>query len=323
MEPISNMFSSILNNERRHKHECIVYPASKLMGQVLRVMQKYGYVGEFEFVDDGRGGKFKIQLLGRVNNCGSVRPRFSTTIGEFEKWGRRYLPSRDVGILILTTPKGVFWHTKRHAKRAQADNSSDTSSRGRGSTARFETLQRTLQVPENVSVQIEGRIVKVKGPLGALVEDLSHLPVSLSVEQNQVRLQTVWPRKREIGMLGTAAAHVRNMIKGVTQGYKYDLRTVYAHFPVTVRVDEKAKVLKIENFTGEKTPRYAQILDGVKVAIKGDDISVEGVDLKSVSQTAANIQDSTRIKEKDLRVFLDGIYISAKGPAHSPHSPSK
>src|SRR5882672_5323165 len=108
MEPISNMFSSILNNERRHKHECIVYPASKLMGQVLRVMQKYGYVGEFEFVDDGRGGKFKIQLLGRVNDCGSVRPRFSSTIGEFEKWGKRFLPSRDVGILILTTPKGVL-----------------------------------------------------------------------------------------------------------------------------------------------------------------------------------------------------------------------
>ena len=110
MEPISNMFQSILNNERRHKHECIVYPASKLMGHVLRVMQKYGYVGEFEFIDDGRGGKFKIQLLGRVNACGSVRPRFSSTVTEFKKWGKRYLPSRDVGILILTTPKGVLAH---------------------------------------------------------------------------------------------------------------------------------------------------------------------------------------------------------------------
>lgn len=110
MEPLSNMFSSILNNERRHKHECIVNPASKLMGQVLRVMQKYGYVGEFEFVDDGRGGKFKVQLLGRVNACGSVRPRFSSKVSEIERWGKRYLPSRDVGILILTTPKGVFAH---------------------------------------------------------------------------------------------------------------------------------------------------------------------------------------------------------------------
>src|SRR5256885_401349 len=135
--------------------------------------------------------------------------------------------------------------------------------------------------------------------------------------------QQLRQRKREIGMLGTAAAHVRNMIKGVTQGYKYDLRTVYAHFPVTVKVDEKAKVLKIENFTGEKTPRYARILEGVKVAIKGDDISVEGVDLKSVSQTAANIQDSTKIKKKDLRVFLDGIYVSGKGPAQTRTKPTK
>jgi len=110
MEPLSNMFSSILNNEERHKHECIVYPASKLMGHVLRVMQKYGYVGEFEFVDDGRGGKFKIQLLGRVNDCGSVRPRFSASVEDLEQWGKQYLPSRDVGILILSTSKGIMAH---------------------------------------------------------------------------------------------------------------------------------------------------------------------------------------------------------------------
>ena len=111
------MFSSLLNNEKRHKHECIVYPASKLMGHVLRVMQKYGYVGEFEFIDDGRGGKFKVQLLGRINDCGSVRPRFSTPIDGMEKWGKRYLPSRDVGILILTTPKGVMAH--KEAREAE------------------------------------------------------------------------------------------------------------------------------------------------------------------------------------------------------------
>lgn len=188
---------------------------------------------------------------------------------------------------------------------------------------RSETLQRTINVPENVNVQVEGRTVRVEGPLGSLVDDLSHLPVSLSVAQSQVRLQTSWPRKREVGMLGTAAAHVRNMIKGVTQGYRYDLRTVYAHFPVTVKVDEKARVLKIENFTGEKTPRYAKIVEGAKVTVKGEDISVEGVDLKSVSQTAANIQDSTRIKEKDLRVFLDGIYISGKGPLQTVRGAEK
>ena len=190
-------------------------------------------------------------------------------------------------------------------------------------TTRFETLERTVSIPDQVSVQVEGRTVKVKGPLGSLQENLSHLPVSINVNDNKVRLETTWPRKREIGMLGTAAAHVRNMFKGVTQGYRYELRTVYAHFPVTVKVDEKAKVLKIENFTGEKTPRYAKIVEGVKVDVKGEDISVEGIDLKSVSQTAANIQDSTKIKKKDLRVFLDGIYVSGKGPAQTRSKPSK
>ena len=190
-------------------------------------------------------------------------------------------------------------------------------------TTRFETLERTVSIPDQVSVQVEGRTVKVKGPLGSLQENLSHLPVSINVNDNKVRLETTWPRKREIGMLGTAAAHVRNMFKGVTQGYRYELRTVYAHFPVTVKVDEKAKVLKIENFTGEKTPRYAKIVEGVKVDVKGEDISVEGIDLKSVSQTAANIQDSTKIKKKDLRVFLDGIYVSGKGPAQTRTKPSK
>ena len=190
-------------------------------------------------------------------------------------------------------------------------------------TTRFETLERTVSIPDQVSVQVEGRTVKVKGPLGSLQEDLSHLPVSINVNENKVRFETTWPRKREIGMLGTAAAHVRNMLKGVTQGYRYELRTVYAHFPVTVKVDEKAKVLKIENFTGEKTPRYAKIVEGVKVDVKGEDISVEGIDLKSVSQTAANIQDSTKIKKKDLRVFLDGIYVSGKGPAQTRTKPTK
>jgi large subunit ribosomal protein L6 len=122
-------------------------------------------------------------------------------------------------------------------------------------------------------------------------------------------------------MLGTAMAHIRNMVKGVTQGYQYNLRTVYAHFPVTVKVDKKR--LKIENFTGEKTPRWANIIEGVKVDIKGEDISVHGIDLKAVSQTAANIQDSTKIKKKDLRVFLDGIYVSEKGPMQTPGKPGK
>ena len=188
---------------------------------------------------------------------------------------------------------------------------------------RFETVQRTIQVPEGVTVEVDGKSVKVKGPLGALQEDLSHLPVIFSQTGQEVQVSVIWPRKREIGMLGTAAAHIRNMIRGVTKGYRYNLRTVYAHFPVTVKVDEKARALKVENFTGEKTPRSAQILEGVKVVVKGDDITVEGIDLKAVSQTAANIQNSTKIKKKDLRVFLDGVYVDTKTSLETPAGPAK
>jgi large subunit ribosomal protein L6 len=176
-----------------------------------------------------------------------------------------------------------------------------------------ESLQRAITVPPQVTVEVDGRNVRVKGPLGVLQDDLSHLPVTITVKDSVVEIVTLWPRKREAGMLGTAAAHVRNMIRGVNEGYKYSLRTVYAHFPVTVKMEEKARVLRIENFTGEKTPRFAKVLDGVKVTVRGEDVIVEGTNLNAVSQTAANVQNATRIKKKDQRVFLDGIYVFHKG----------
>lgn len=110
LDPLSNALNTIHNNERRHKRECTVWPASKLMGQVLRVMQKNGYIGEFEFIDDGRAGKYRIQLLGRVNRCGVIKPRYAMKVSEIEDWEKRYLPSRDVGVLIVSTPKGVLSH---------------------------------------------------------------------------------------------------------------------------------------------------------------------------------------------------------------------
>lgn len=178
----------------------------------------------------------------------------------------------------------------------------------------MEVLQRTILVPTDIKVQVDGRTVKVQGPLGSLEENLSHLPIDIALKGTEILLSTTWPRKREVGMLGTASAHIRNMIRGVSSGYRFNLKTVYAHFPVTVKVDEKTRTLRIENFTGEKTPRSAPILKGVKVSVKGEEIAVEGNSLQAVSQTAANIQNATKIKKKDQRVFLDGIYVSDKGP---------
>jgi small subunit ribosomal protein S8 len=110
MDTLANGLTIIMNNETRNKRECVISPASKLLGRVLRVMQLNGYIGEFEFVDDGRSGKFKVQLLGRVNKCGAIKPRFSVKIQEFEDWEKRFLPSRDVGVLMVSTPQGVISH---------------------------------------------------------------------------------------------------------------------------------------------------------------------------------------------------------------------
>ena len=116
MDTLTNGLITIINNEMRNKRECIINPASKLLGRVLRIMQLNGYIGEFEFIDDGRAGKFKVQLLGRINKCGAVRPRFSVKVDEFEKWEKAFLPSRDVGLMVVSTPQGVIAHRDAEEK---------------------------------------------------------------------------------------------------------------------------------------------------------------------------------------------------------------
>ena len=109
-DTIANGMTTLMNNEMRLKRECVINPASRLLGRVLRVMQLNGYIGEFEFIDDGRTGKFKVQLLGRINKCGAIRPRFPVKSDRFEQWERNFLPSREMGILIVSTSQGVTSH---------------------------------------------------------------------------------------------------------------------------------------------------------------------------------------------------------------------
>lgn len=116
MDTLANGLTSIMNNEMRNKHECIISPASKLLGRVLRVMQLNGYIGEFEFIDDGRSGKFKVQLLGRINKCGAIRPRFPVRGNEIEEWEKKFLPSRHVGVLVVSSPHGVLSHKEAKEK---------------------------------------------------------------------------------------------------------------------------------------------------------------------------------------------------------------
>lgn len=110
LDPLADAMSSIYNSELVGKPEVVVAPASSLIERVLQVMQSRGYVGEFERIDDGKAGRFRIQLMGRTNRCGVIKPRYPVKRDSFEKYEKRFLPAFNYGILIVTTPNGVMTH---------------------------------------------------------------------------------------------------------------------------------------------------------------------------------------------------------------------
>lgn len=110
-DPLADVLSTIKNAERVGKNSCVTR-ASKVIKSILQIMQAHDYIGAFEFIDDGRGGKFKIELKGKVIDCNIIKPRYSVKVDEFEKWEKRYLPAREFGLLILSSSKGVIEHKK-------------------------------------------------------------------------------------------------------------------------------------------------------------------------------------------------------------------
>jgi large subunit ribosomal protein L6 len=168
-------------------------------------------------------------------------------------------------------------------------------------------VTKTIKVPQEVEVSVDRRVVTVKGSKGTLTRNFSDAPVSIQLKDDEISIETTWPRKKEASLVGTIHSHVNNMITGVTKGFTYKLKVVFAHFPVTVKV--KGDTIIIENFTGERSPRIAKIQGDSKVTVKGEDVIVQGLNLEDVSQTAANMERATRVTRKDPRIFLDGIYI--------------
>jgi len=172
---------------------------------------------------------------------------------------------------------------------------------------RLPEISKIIQVPDGVEVAIEGRKVTVKGAKGALTRDFSYVPISIEGNGKTVRVWAEWPRKKEAALVGTIYSHIQNMITGVEKGFSYKLKIVFSHFPISVKVQGKTVV--IENFTGERRARRVKTIGDVKVKVQSEDIVVEGINLEDVSQTAANIEQATKVKKKDPRVFLDGIYV--------------
>ena len=171
-------------------------------------------------------------------------------------------------------------------------------------------VENNVDVPEEVNLTLDGYKVAVTGNNGTVTRDFAHANLNLDYQDKTLRVWAENPKKKQASLVNTISSHVKNMIKGVTEGFTYRLKIVFIHFPMTINVQGN-KVL-INNFVGERSPRVAKIFGDVQVKVDGDDIVVTGNDIEAVAQTAANIQESTKIRNKDLRKFLDGIYVYKK-----------
>ncbi len=180
-------------------------------------------------------------------------------------------------------------------------------------------MEERVKIKDDVEIEISQREdrryeVTVKGPKGEVTKEFYYPDVYLWVEDDEVVIAATRSNRRQKAILGMIKAYIENMQKGVTEGHEYKLKLVYSHFPPEVKVDQKEGKVYIENFMGENVPRVAEIVDpeNTEVIVKGQDIIVRGIDKEAVGQTAANLEQATYIKDRDPRVFQDGIYIVEK-----------
>jgi len=172
-------------------------------------------------------------------------------------------------------------------------------------------ITRKVAVPDGIAISINGSDVVVKGPKGELKRDFKSRGISFSKSDGGIILISKFPKREDKAMLGTVAGHIANMIKGVTEGFEYHMKIYYSHFPMNVSVQGSDVIIK--NFLGEKYPRKSKVVGGTKVDVKGQDITVSGISLEDVGQTAANLRLASKIGRKDPRVFQDGIFLVDKG----------
>nr|WCZ58737.1 60S ribosomal protein L9 [Seculamonas ecuadoriensis] len=169
---------------------------------------------------------------------------------------------------------------------------------------------------KGVAVSLKSRVVTVTGPRGTLTRSFDHAKVDMRmIGKKSIQIDMWHGKPKENAVLRTIASHIHNMIVGVTEGYRYKMKTVYAHFPINVIISPENKdLLEIRNFLGERIVRRVQMLPGVKIAeVKNNEITLEGNDLELVSRSAALVHQICLVKRKDIRKFLDGIYVSEKG----------
>tara|TARA_Y100000310_G_C20690729_1_gene822022 strand:- start:3980 stop:4516 length:537 start_codon:yes stop_codon:yes gene_type:complete len=171
-------------------------------------------------------------------------------------------------------------------------------------------LRKEIEIPEKVEVVI-GETITIKGEKGENSKKLFYPTVEISKKDNKIVIEPKKFTKREKKIINTYVAHLNNMIKGVQEPYTYKVKVCSSHFPMSVSVNGNELVVK--NFYGEKVPRRAAIVEGVNVKVNGEEIVLVGTNKESVGQTAANFEKSTRITNRDRRIFQDGLWITEKG----------
>ncbi len=172
-------------------------------------------------------------------------------------------------------------------------------------------LEDYVIIPENVSVDLSNKKIKVSGPVGNNEANLFHPMISFDKKENKIILKSVKQTKNEKKILKSFKAHLNNLILGVSKLYTYKLKICSGHFPMSVSLSNNKVIIK--NFFAEKVPREAKILQHVNVKLDNDILTVTGTNKELVGQTAANIEQACRLTNKDRRVFMDGIYIISKG----------
>ncbi len=172
--------------------------------------------------------------------------------------------------------------------------------------------QREVTVPDKISFKLDGMKIEIKGPKGTIVRDFSHAKnVEItSPVKGKILIETRFPRKADLAMIGTIEGHIKNMILGVTVGFKYKMVIAYSHFPLTVKVNKD--ILEISNYTGERGIRLVPILGNVKITATKENVVIEGIDKEEVSLNAGRIQQAAKVRFKDRRVFQDGIFVYEK-----------
>ena len=185
-----------------------------------------------------------------------------------------------------------------------------TSTETKRKAKMIEEIVGEVEIPDKVNAKIDKNILEISGPKGKVSKDFSKIPVTITVEGKKVVVKPYGRRKKDLAITNTSRSIVRNTIDGVLNGYTYKLKIIYAHFPISVKI--KDKHIFIENFFGERSPRVIKIIGDCKVSTQGEDLIVQGPNLDDVAQTAANVELATKVKEKDQRVFLDGLYIYSK-----------